>query len=125
MGRSSTRERGRYGEALAEEHLRRAGYRILARNLHLRHSELDILALEGDTLCFVEVRLRSGHSHGDAAESVDARKRRRLILAARTLLSRGNLPRHASLRFDVVAIDSGTRPPGVRLIRDAFYADTR
>jgi putative endonuclease len=123
--RSSTRERGRYGEALAEEYLRRVGFRILARNLHLRHSELDILAMERGTLCFVEVRLRSGGGFGSAAESVDARKQRRLIRAAREVLARGGLPRFSALRFDVVAIDAGRRPPEIRLIREAFYAETR
>ena len=65
---SSRRARGRQGEALAEQFLRRAGFRILARNVHLRHSELDLVALEGSTLCFVEVRLRSSGAFGSAEE---------------------------------------------------------
>jgi putative endonuclease len=122
--RSSARERGRHGEALAEQYLRRAGFRILARNLHLRHSELDIVAMERDTLCFVEVRLRSRAGFGSAAESVDARKQKQLIRAARALLARGGLPRFSALRFDVVTIDAGRQPPAIRLIRDAFYTDS-
>ncbi len=114
---------GRHGEKLAERHLQRHGFRILARNLHLRHAELDLVALEGRTLCFVEVRLRSDSRFGSAAESVDRRKRRRLTRAAAEVLATHPLPRHDALRFDVVTVDTSNQPPEVHLIRDAFRAD--
>lgn len=102
--------------------MRREGFRILARNVHLRHAELDLVALEGSTLCFVEVRLRSGDAFGSARESVDARKQRRVVQAARAFLSRGRLPRYSTIRFDVVAIDASREPADVELIRGAFDA---
>jgi putative endonuclease len=119
---SSRRSRGRQGEALAEQFLRRAGFRILARNVHLRHAELDLVALEGSTLCFVEVRLRSSDAFGSAEESVDIRKQRRVLRAARGFLARERPPRHSQIRFDVVAIDASRIPAAIRLIRDAFDA---
>ncbi len=119
---SSRRARGRLGEALAEQFLRRAGFRILARNVHLRHSELDLVALEGSALCFVEVRLRSSGAFGSAEESVDIRKQRRVLRGARQFLARERLPRHSRVRFDVVAIDASRVPAAIRLIRDAFDA---
>ena len=122
-GRSShpdRRARGRYGEAVAEEYLREHGFRIVARNVHLRHAEIDLVALEGETLCIVEVRLRSSDRYGTPEESVDWRKRRRLARAARLLLARGNLPRFARVRFDVVAVRPTARGPAVALLRDAF-----
>jgi putative endonuclease len=119
---ASRRERGRIGEALAVEALQRAGFRIVARNVHLRHGELDVIALDRGTLCFVEVRLRSGDGFGTAEESIDARKRARIVRAARAWLARESPPRHSALRFDVVAIDAGVRPPRVRLLRGAFDA---
>lgn len=117
------RARGRRGEALAAEHLVREGYRIVARNLSVRSGELDLLALDGTTLCFVEVRLRSGHGFGSAEESVDVRKRRRIARVAREILATHRLPRHRSLRFDVVAIDASIDPPRLNLLRDAFHLD--
>lgn len=123
--RQARRARGRRGEDLAETYLRRLGFRILARNLHLRHAEIDLLALDGDALCLVEVRLRSADDFGTAEESVDARKQRRLVRAASLLLARGDLPSHSHLRFDVVAVDASRKPARVRLIRDAFRADGR
>jgi putative endonuclease len=118
-----TRAIGRRGEDLAAEYLVGAGFRILARNVHLRHAELDLVALERTTLVFVEVRLRSSARFGGAAESVDARKRRRIAAAAAELLARGGLPRTARIRFDVIAIDAGCDPPGVTHFRDAFTAE--
>jgi putative endonuclease len=125
MASDSRRARGQRGEELAAAHLVRAGYRIVDRNVRLQSGELDLLALDGDTLCFVEVRLRSGHGFGSAEESVDARKQRRLARVARELLATRprRLPRFARLRFDVVAIDASREPPVLRLVRDAFVLD--
>lgn len=120
---ASRRALGAWGEQLACAHLRARGYRILARNLHLRRGELDIVALDGDALCFVEVRTRRGHSHGGALDSIDARKRARLVRSARLALATHHWPRHERLRFDVVAVDASSEPVRVRLIRDAFYSD--
>ncbi len=119
-GTRSSRARGRYGEAAAEAYLREHGYRILARNLHLRYAEIDLLALERETLCFVEVRLRTSDRYGTAEESIDARKRRRLVRAAAAVMAQSRLPRYRSVRFDVVCVRPDSSGPRVRLIRDAF-----
>ena len=120
ISRRSLRALGRRGEHLAERYLLRQGFRILARNLHLRHAEIDLLALEGGALCFVEVRLRSTDRFGRAEESVDRRKQRRLARAAAQVLATRPLPRFQHIRFDVVAIDGSTSPPSVKLFRNAF-----
>jgi putative endonuclease len=124
MGSDPRRARGRRGETLAAAYLERAGYRIVGRNVRLRGGELDLVALDGTTLCFVEVRLRSGSGYGTAEESIDARKRRRLVGAARELLATRRLPSHGALRFDVVAIDASREPPRIRLLRDAFQVES-
>jgi putative endonuclease len=121
--RGHTRARGATGEALAAHHLEQLGLRIVARNVHLRHAELDLIALDGATLVVVEVRLRASAGFGSAAESVDARKQRRIVRAATELLARGGLPRFSSVRFDVVAIYASADPPVVTHFRDAFTAD--
>jgi putative endonuclease len=123
--RPSTVSRGRRAEQLAVEELVRLGYRILATNVRLRHAEIDAVALDGRALCFIEVRSRSQDRFGSAEESIDARKQRRLIAGARELLARGGWPRHERVRFDVVAIDARGEPARLRVIQDAFYADSR
>ena len=104
---------------MARAHLERLGFRVIARNVHLRHAELDLVALAGTTLCFVEVRLRSSDRFGSAAASVDARKQQRIRRAAAEFLSTHQIPRHRAVRFDVVAIDLQEESP-IRVIRDAF-----
>jgi putative endonuclease len=121
--RAHTRARGAAGETLAARHLEQLGFRIVARNVHLRSAELDLIALERSALVIVEVRLRAGARFGTALESVDARKQRRIVGATRELLARGGLPRFDRVRFDVVAIDASASPPRLTHIRDAFTAD--
>ena len=116
----SRRSLGRRGERLAEDFLRERGVGILARNVHLRRAEIDLVGLDAGVLCIVEVRLRTSRSFGSARESVDARKRRRLAAAASDLLATRRLPRFRALRFDVVAIDASGDPPRIEWIRDAF-----
>jgi putative endonuclease len=112
---------GRRAEDLAAEWLGRHGARVVARNLHLRHAELDLVLLDGDALCFVEVRARTSDGFGSAFESVDARKQRRIARAAAEALARLPWPRHRSVRFDVVAVDFGASPPAIEWLRDAFH----
>jgi putative endonuclease len=125
-GRGITRtQRGRVGEALALAELRRLGYRILATNVRTRGAEVDAVALDGRTLCFVEVRMRSQQRFGSAEESVDTRKQRRLAAAARELLASTRWPAHEAVRFDVVAIHGSAQRAAIRVLRGAFYADSR
>ena len=109
---------GSQAESLAAEHLARCGYRIVARNVTAKRGELDLVAIDGDTLCFVEVRARKSDAFGAADETVGPTKRRRLIAAARVFLARWRDP-SMPCRFDVVAI----APGGVRVTKNAFDAE--
>lgn len=107
---------GQRAEDLCADLLRRAGLRILARNWRCRLGEIDLVAEEGGTLVFAEVRLRRDARYGGAAESVTAAKRARLVAAARLYLAgRGA----AACRFDVLLLD-GLVPSRVQWIRNAF-----
>ena len=107
---------GQKAEELCADLLRRAGLRILARNWRCRLGEIDLVAEEGGTLVFAEVRLRRDTRYGGAAESVTAAKRARLVAAARLYLAaRGT----AACRFDVLLLD-GLAASRVQWIRNAF-----
>jgi putative endonuclease len=95
--------RGAAAEALALRFLRAHGLRIVARNYRCRGGEIDLIAQDGSTLVFVEVRLRRGSAFGGAAASITAAKRRRLSLAARHYL--GRLGREPPCRFDAILLD--------------------
>jgi putative endonuclease len=111
---------GDAGESAALAFLQARGLRPLARNVRFKGGELDLVMLDGEVLVFVEVRRRGRVDFGGALDSVDARKARKLVLAARLYLQRQ--PRHAlrESRFDVVAIDAGSDP---RWVRGAFTLD--
>ena len=114
--------KGRESERLAAAYLARAGYEIRARNARFPVGELDIIARDGQTLCFVEVRARHSTTFGASADSVTARKRQHLIRAARWYLHRLR-EQPALVRFDVVAIDwKPDGSPAIQLIRGAFDA---
>ena len=96
--------RGAAAEALAAEFLQARGLTITARNYRCRGGEIDLIARDGETLIFVEVRLRSDAAFGGAAESITKSKRRRLAFAAAHYLSRLN--REPPCRFDAVLLDA-------------------
>ena len=97
------RRLGAFGERLAAAHLEGKGYRIRARNYRCREGEIDIVAQDGDTLVFVEVRTRRGDALGGPAESVTATKEARLVTAATSYVQALAQP-PADQRIDVVAI---------------------
>jgi putative endonuclease len=108
-------KRGRKGEDEAAAYLARCGYEIVARNYRCPWGEVDIIAREGGTLVFVEVRSRTSLAFGLPEESVDARKRARLRMAARHYLYSCGGP-GGGCRFDVVTLLWGPGG-GVREIR--------
>ena len=116
-------ELGKSGEDLAVSELEAQGYVIAARRYRTRYGEIDIIARDGETLVFVEVRRKSGEACGTAAESVTPAKQRRVVRMATAYLACHDLYDKCAVRFDVVAIDD--QPDGawrLALIRDAFPA---
>ncbi len=115
---------GRRGEEQAAQYLQAQGYIILTRNWRKREGEIDVVALEGDTLAFVEVKTRRTHTFGAPEESIDARKQTQLARLAQRYIDENPQLAFRACRFDVVIIDSTTRPAQVRLYRNAFDAPT-
>jgi putative endonuclease len=114
---------GQRGEAAAARHLRRSGYKILARGDRFGPGELDLVALDRDTIVFVEVKTRESHDAGHPSEAVDQFKQRKLTKLAVTFLKRYRLLEHPA-RFDVIAITwpAGRRSPTIEHIKNAFDA---
>ena len=94
---------GARGEALAARHLKRLGYRILERNYRCALGEIDLIAIEGDTLVFVEVKTRSTVAFADPQESVGRAKQMKLVRAARHYLA-GRGAQDSPSRFDVLTV---------------------
>lgn len=113
---------GKSGEDTAEQFLKGKGYRILERNFSLKIGEIDLIALDGDTVVFVEVKTRRTDGFGTPAEAVTRRKQDQIVKAALVYLSMKKL-RDVSCRFDVIGIslNSGTSPK-IEHIQSAFDA---
>ena len=94
---------GRFGEDAAAEYLRCRGFEILARNVRTALGEIDLVALDGEVVVFVEVKARRG---AGGLEAVDARKQRRLSRLALAFLARAGWLGRAA-RFDVIAVERG------------------
>ncbi len=113
---------GESGEDLACRELAARGYAILARRYRTRYGEIDIVARDGDTTVFVEVKLKTTGEFGTAAESVTPWKQRRVAAMAVDYLARNRLV-DRPCRFDVVAIDLLERgAPRITVIQSAFDA---
>jgi putative endonuclease len=118
-----TRDRqqcGRDGEDRAAAHLAAHGLTIVARNVRAPAGEIDLVALDGDTLVFCEVRARRSARQGGALESVTPAKQRQVVRVAEHFLARHPALYRRPMRFDVVAVDRREDAVAITWVRDAF-----
>lgn len=111
-------------EDLAVRYLEGKGYSILARNVRTRRSDLDIVASDGGTLLFVEVKARKTKDFGGPGEFITRQKQDRLVSCAKEFLVRKGWSSRAC-RFDAVLIYTGVTPPEIEHIENAFEERAR
>ena len=116
-----SRDIGLAAEQRAKSYLQQQGLSWVASNYQTRFGEIDLIMDDRDCLIFVEVRYRRQARFGSGAESVDPRKQARLIACARHYLQHHPRAVQRPCRFDVVAIDGGSKP-AIEWIADAFPA---
>jgi putative endonuclease len=114
----STHARGAAAEGAAATWLAEQGYTILERNFDTSAGEIDLVARDGETLCFIEVKARAVPDCGSPLEAVDERRQRRLGRAAALYLVRHGWP--GPCRFDVVGMECGAGGWSFQLVQDAF-----
>jgi putative endonuclease len=117
---SRTGASGAGAEAIAAEYLMRRGLAIVSRNFRTRAGEIDLIARDGATLVFVEVRMRRSQRFGGALESITAAKRARIVAAANGYLAL--IGREPPCRFDAIVMDR-LDADAVSWQRDIFAAD--
>ncbi|MBF0343214.1 MAG: YraN family protein [Nitrospirae bacterium] len=93
---------GRYGEWVAARHLKRLGYSIIERNYRNTVGELDIIAKDGETIVFIEVKTRRSDDFGQPYESITYRKRQKILKTAQLYLQ--GLTSEPSVRFDIISV---------------------
>ena len=109
------------GEDLACGELHRRGYAVLARRYRTRHGEIDIVARQGETIVFVEVKARRGDAYGGGADAVTMWKQQRIARMAADYLARRALL-DSPCRFDVVTVDFDRGHPRIEVYVHAFTA---
>ena len=120
MSKDPRHSLGKMGEDLACAELGRRGYAVIARGYRTKYGEIDIVARDGETTVFVEVKTRAGDEYGGAAAAVTRRKQRRVAQMAVDYLSRHAL-HDTPCRFDVVTVDVvDDQPPRVEVYPHAF-----
>ena len=109
-------DNGRAGEAAAAFHLEEKGMRILEKNFRSRTGEVDIIALDGETIVFTEVKTWSAYGIDALEQALDARKQRKIIETSKFFLSLHREYRYMAIRFDVIFIS----PEGINHLASAF-----
>ncbi|MBI2598965.1 YraN family protein [Candidatus Curtissbacteria bacterium] len=113
---------GQIGEEMAAEFLKKQKYKIVERNFRIRGGEIDIIALDGKTLVYIEVKTRTSHQFGLPAESVTPSKLNFLIRAAKFYRNnRGYLSLPEAERIDLVAVDFTSGEPNLQLIKNITF----
>jgi putative endonuclease len=112
---------GRRGEDIAHRFLQRAGLIVVDRNYRMASGagEVDLVAWEGDTLVFIEVKSRQTDEHGSPDRAIGPQKQSSLIRTARQYARQAEVP-WEKVRFDVVNVVFETNPPAITHLRDVF-----
>ena len=110
---------GREGERVAEQFLKKKGFKLVERNYRCAAGELDLIVLDKRVVVFVEVKTRTGHGFGSPLEAVAYHKQQKMIQAAQYFLSEKGLHQRDA-RFDVVGVSWPGRVPVVEHIENAF-----
>jgi len=117
-------ELGKRGEEATADFLRKKGYRIIERNYKNRLGEIDIIAKDKKTLCFIEVKTRTSLRFGYPQEAVTERKQKKINRVALAYLKQYNLLQ-ISARFDIVSvIFNNQNKTEIKIIKDAFSLAT-
>ncbi len=109
---------GAQGEDIAVDYLRRKGYVLLERNWRSGHKEIDIVARQGDTMVFVEVKARTNLMYGNPEDAVTRRKMHLLVMAADAYLRCNAID--MDVRFDIITIAGSPQKPYIRHYEHAF-----
>lgn len=112
---------GRAGEEEAERELKRLGYRVMEKNYRCRFGEIDLIARDGNTLVFVEVKTRANSNFGTPQCGVDFKKQRHITMASSCYMTEKGID-DIDVRFDVVSVSKRDGRLSAEVIKDAFEA---
>jgi len=115
---ASTIKTGNRGEDLAADFLQKKGFEVITRNYRYKHSEIDLIAKQGNLLVFVEVKTRSSSSFGEPEAFVDSKKASKIFEGAEQYVFENNW--NGNIRFDIISVKIGNSEEVVHF-EDAFH----
>ncbi len=110
---------GKKSEAIAVKHLKKQKYKILEENYRTRLGEIDIIAKDGDTIAFIEVKSRRSDHFGHPKGAITPQKQRKITMVALQYL-KATGQSNARARFDVISISLLQNKPEIELLKNAF-----
>lgn len=121
---NQNKSKGLHYESLAKEYLLERGLSLLNTNFHCRYGEIDLIMLQQEVLCFIEVKFRNSLGFGGAASAISAQKQNKIVKSAQYFLSvNKKLAQHA-MRFDALLIQQqASKDHNINWIQNAFYAE--
>jgi putative endonuclease len=108
---------GDFGENTACKYIKKNGYKLLEKNFRTKFGEIDLIGIDKDTICFIEVKARSSSDYGSPQEFVTKRKQERLWKTASIYIDK-NTPELENYRFDVISVDLENEE--IQLFKNAF-----
>jgi len=113
----NSKEKGNFGEFLAQKYLEKKGYKIIDKNFSTRFGEVDLIAIDGNYIVFIEVRMRSRSAY-EPEESISIHKVKKIIKTAQIFLYKKKI-NSLNVRFDVISIMDNK----IKHIQNAFDMD--
>jgi|APSaa5957512622_1039677.scaffolds.fasta_scaffold179929_1 putative endonuclease len=121
-GTDNRKQFGKQGEIQSISYLKKQGFKILETNYRIRMAEIDIIARDKDTICFIEVKTRRNTRKGLPREAVTWTKQNKIIQAALTYIQKAGLA-ESKARFDVIEVQQINEKFSFNLIKNAFQAE--
>lgn len=111
------KSKGDFGEETACKYIKKNGYKILGKNFRTKFGEIDLIGIDNDTICFIEVKARSSSDYGSPEEFVTKRKQERLWKTASIYINKNTLE-FGNYRFDVISVDLENEE--IEIFKNAF-----
>jgi putative endonuclease len=118
----TTKQSGKEAEDIAAEYLSKRTLKLISRNFHCRFGEIDLIALDKETLVFIEVRYRKNEHYLATIETIDKHKCKKIVITSEYYLNKHKKYQSHFCRYDVIAITGALDEPVIEWIKNAFQA---
>lgn len=122
---ADNKSKGQHYESLASDYLKEQGLKLLNRNFQCRFGEIDLIMMQREVLCFIEVKYRTSMGYGGAASAIPAQKQKKIVKTAQIYIAENDRLKQHAMRFDALLMQQqkGDQNISIDWIQNAFYAE--